>query len=77
MNETYQSIISYKTTDTGASEYEGLKEEDQELYQLCGKEDEFIKKMGEEFGEDLFNEAYNVIKDNMQDVFDDTNSQLP
>lgn len=77
MNETYQSIISYKTTDTGVSEYEGLKEEDQELYQLCGKEDEFIKKMGEEFGEDLFNEAYNVIKDNMQDVFDDTNSQLP
>ena len=77
MNETYQSIISYKTTDTRESEYEGLKEEDQELYQLCGKEDEFIKKMGEEFGEELFNEAYNVIKDNMQDVFDDTNSQLP
>ena len=74
MNSSYKSVMSMKSIQTtGESEYGDLKPEDQELFQLCGKEDEFVAKMSEEFGDDLFAQAYQIMKDNMQDVFDDSN----
>ena len=77
MNSTYKSVMSMKSIKTTEeSEYGDLKPEDQELFQLCGKEDEFVAKMSEEFGEELFAQAYEIMKDNMQDVFDDSNDQL-
>lgn len=48
LDDTFKTIMSMKSTNTAqSSEYDGLKPEDQELFQLCGKEDEFVKKMSE------------------------------
>ena len=32
--------------------------------------------MSEQFGEDLFTEAFEIMKENKQDVFDDTTTKL-
>jgi len=69
MNDTKYSKQSYLTTE---SECDGLKPEDQELINLYGKEADFVKKMAEEFGEELFTEAYKTIDANQSDVYDDT-----
>ena len=69
MNDTKYSKQSYLTTE---SECDGLKPEDQELINLYGKEDDFVKKMEEEFGDELFTEAYKIIDANQSDVYDDT-----
>lgn len=61
MNDTKYSKQSYLTTE---SECDGLKPEDQELINLYGKEADFVKKMEEEFGEELFTEAYKIIDAN-------------
>ena len=57
MNETLKSLMSIKTY-SDQSEMGDLKQEDKELFQLCGKEEDFVKKMQDVFGSDLFNSAY-------------------
>ena len=49
MNETLKSLMSIQTYGS-QSEIGDLKQEDKELFQVCGNEEEFIKKMSDEFG---------------------------